>query len=220
LAATKSKLDILEAESIHILREVVAESAAKDGACAESQIAQRHGLTVWFTGLSGAGKTTISQAVATELLAGGLQVEVIDGDVIRRNLCRDLGFSKQDREENIRRIAFVSQMLTRNGIVVLVSAISPYRIAREAARKSIGHFMEVYVSTPLSVCELRDAKGLYKMARAGRLSGLTGIDDPYEAPLTPDIECSTEFESTREISSRVVANVLEHLSSRRHSQDF
>jgi adenylylsulfate kinase len=172
------------------------------------------GLTVWFTGLSGAGKTTISEAVAAELSARGLQVEVIDGDVIRKNLCSDLGFSKQDREENCRRIAFVSQLLTRNGIIVLVSAISPYRSAREAARKSIGHFIEVYVSTPLPVCERRDAKGLYKMARAGRLSGLTGIDDPYEAPLAPDIECNTEFTSTRDISSKVVAKILEHLSSR------
>ena len=127
-----------------------------DGSYAGSDVARQKGLTVWFTGLSGAGKTTICRAVATELLAHGLQVEVIDGDVIRNYLCKDLGFSKTDRDENIRRIAFVSQLLTRNGAIVLVSAISPYRAARDAARHSIGDFMEVYVNTPLSVCEVRD----------------------------------------------------------------
>ena len=138
---------------------------------------------MWFTGLSGAGKTTICRAVATELLAHGLQVEVIDGDVIRNYLCKDLGFSKADRDENIRRIGFVSQLLTRNGAIVLVSAISPYRRARDAVRHSIGDFMEVYVNTPLSVCEVRDPKLLYRKARAGKITGFTGIDDPYEAPL-------------------------------------
>ena len=171
------------------------------------------GLCVWFTGLSGAGKTTLCQAVACELLAGGLQVEIIDGDVIRRSLCSDLGFSRKDRQENTRRIAFMSQLLTRNGIVVLVSSISPYRNAREAARESIGYFFEVYVSTPLAVCESRDAKGLYQMARAGRLASFTGIDDPYEAPLAPDFECSTEFEATPSIAARVVAKILQRLSA-------
>ena len=131
---------------------------------AGSRITLRRGVTVWFTGLSGAGKTTICRAVATELLAYGLQVEVIDGDVIRKHLCKDLGFSKSDRDENIRRIAFVARMLTRNGVVVLVSAISPYCAARDEARYTIGSFVEVYVNTPLEVCELRDAKDLYKKA--------------------------------------------------------
>jgi bifunctional enzyme CysN/CysC len=183
-----------------------------DGAYAGSDVTRQQGLTVWFTGLSGAGKTTICRAVATELLAHGLQVEVIDGDVIRNYLCKDLGFSKHDRDENIRRIAFVSQLLTRNGAIVLVSAISPYRVARDAARRSIGDFMEVYVNTPLAVCEVRDPKDLYQKARAGKITGFTGIDDPYEPPLTPEIVCNTDQESTRESSSKVVAAVLQHMT--------
>ena len=179
-----------------------------------SDVTRKQGLTVWFTGLSGAGKTTICRTVATELLALGLQVEVIDGDVIRHHLCKDLGFSKADRDENIRRIAFVSQLLTRNGTIVLVSAISPYRAGRDAARRSIGDFLEVYVNTPLSVCEMRDAKLLYQKARAGKLTGFTGIDDPYEPPLEPDINCNTAEESTRESALKVVAAVLQQLSPR------
>jgi bifunctional enzyme CysN/CysC len=186
---------------------------AKDDIAAVSTVEQRNGATVWFTGLSGAGKTTICRAVATELLARGLRIEVIDGDVIRKHLCKDLGFSKADRDENIRRIAFVAKLLTRNGTIVLVSAISPYREAREEARKSIGNFIEVYVNTPLEVCELRDTKDLYQKARAGRVQGMTGIDDPYEPPLAPEVVCNTAEESLRSESLRVVERVLEHLSS-------
>ena len=145
-----------------------------DGTYAGSEVAKQKGLTVWFTGLSGAGKTTICRAVATELLAHGLQVEVIDGDVIRNYLCKDLGFSKADRDENIRRIGFVSQLLTRNGAIVLVSAISPYRAARDAVRHSIGDFMEVYVNTPLAVCEVRDPKLLLQKSARGQNHGLHG----------------------------------------------
>ena len=180
---------------------------------AGSRITLRRGVTVWFTGLSGAGKTTICRAVATELLAYGLQVEVIDGDVIRKHLCKDLGFSKSDRDENIRRIAFVARMLTRNGVVVLVSAISPYCAARDEARYTIGSFVEVYVNTPLEVCELRDAKDLYKKARAGDIHGFTGINDPYEPPLAPEIVCDTSRQNIREISAKVVAQVMGHLTS-------
>ncbi len=179
-----------------------------------SRVAQQSGLTVWFTGLSGAGKTTICRAVATELLAHGLQVEVIDGDVIRNYLCKDLGFSKEDRDENIRRIAFVAQLLTRNGAIVLVSAISPYRAGREQARQTIGNFLEVYVSTPLAVCEMRDTKDLYQKARAGKIHGFTGIDDPYEPPIKPEIVCATDHESPRESSAKVVSSVLNYLSAR------
>jgi bifunctional enzyme CysN/CysC len=174
--------------------------------------AAQGGLTVWFTGLSGAGKTTICRAVQTEMLAHRLPVEVLDGDVVRKHLCKDLGFTKQDRDENIRRIAFVSHLLTRNGIVVLVSAISPYRSSREEARRSIGNFLEVHVSAPLPVCEERDPKELYKKARAGKIQGFTGIDDPYEAPLAPEIVCRTEMESVQESSRKVVARVLQELS--------
>ncbi len=185
----------------------------RDEFTAISRVEQKRGVTVWFTGLSGAGKTTICRAVATELLASGLQIEVIDGDVIRKHLCKDLGFSKEDRDENIRRIAFVSRLLTRNGTVALVSAISPYRAARDEARKTIGDFIEVFVNTPLEVCELRDTKELYKRARAGKVQGMTGIDDPYEPPLSAEIVCDTDSQSLREISSRVVAHILEYLSS-------
>ena len=185
----------------------------RDEFTAISRVEQKRGVTVWFTGLSGAGKTTICRAVATELLAYGLQIEVIDGDVIRKHLCKDLGFSKEDRDENIRRIAFVSKLLTRNGTVVLVSAISPYRDARDEARKTIGDFIEIYVNTPLEICELRDTKELYKRARAGKVHGMTGIDDPYEPPLAAEIVCDTDSQSLREISSKVVAHILEYLSS-------
>jgi len=185
-----------------------------DESSAGSRVAQQQGLTVWFTGLSGAGKTTICRSVATELLAHGLQVEVIDGDVIRNHLCKDLGFSKHDRDENIRRIAFVSKLLTRNGAIALVSAISPYRAGRDDARRTIGNFMEVYVSTPLAVCEVRDPKELYRKARSGEIHGFTGIDDPYEPPLAPEIVCNTDQESTRESSSKVVTAVLQYLASK------
>jgi adenylyl-sulfate kinase len=187
--------------------------AGDSGDDVASRVAQQRGVTVWFTGLSGAGKTTICRAVATELLANGLQVEVIDGDVIRNHLCKDLGFSKQDRDENIRRIAFVAKLLTRNGTITLVSAISPYRAGRDLARSTIGNFVEVYVSTPLAVCEVRDPKELYLKARAGKIHGFTGIDDPYEPPLNPEIVCDTDHESTRESSLKVVSRVLAYLSS-------
>ncbi len=171
------------------------------------------GLTVWFTGLSGAGKTTICRAVETELRARGMRVEVLDGDVIRTYLCRDLGFSEKDRNENIKRIAYVAQLLTRNGVVVLVAAISPYRSSREEAREAIGSFVEVYVNAPLEVCEARDPKGLYRRARSGELEHFTGIDDPYEAPLAPEVECHTDVESAAESSGTVLAAVLRFLSA-------
>jgi len=179
----------------------------------EFRVTPQEGLTVWFTGLSGAGKTTICKAVETELLAHGLSVEVLDGDVIRKHLCKDLGFTKRDRDENIRRIAFVSQLLTRNGIVVLVSAISPYRASREEARRSIGNFLEVHVNAPLPVCEERDPKELYRKARSGKIHGFTGIDDPYEIPAAPDILCNTETESVQESSKKVVSTVLRYLNA-------
>ena len=165
------------------------------------------GLTVWFTGLSGAGKTTIGRAVEEELRALGKKCEVLDGDVVRRYLTRDLGFSKEDREENVRRIGFVSQLLTRNGVIVLVSAISPYREVREELRGAIGNFVEVYVNASLEVCECRDVKGLYKQARAGKIAHFTGIDDPYEPPLNPDVECRTGEETVGESVGKVMAKL-------------
>ncbi|AFY81050.1 adenylyl-sulfate kinase [Oscillatoria acuminata] len=171
---------------------------------------QQRGVTVWFTGLSGAGKTTISQGVEKELRSLGYQLEVLDGDIVRQNLTKGLGFSKEDRDENIRRIGFVSHLLTRNGVIVLVSAIAPYREIREEVRHRIGDFVQVYVNAPLEVCEERDVKGLYKKARAGEIKNFTGIDDPYEAPLNPDIECSTKDESEAES----IAKVLQYLKDK------
>jgi len=166
---------------------------------------EQRGATVWFTGLSGAGKTTIRMEVEKELRQRGLKVEVLDGDIVRENLTRGLGFSKEDRDENIRRIGFVSHLLTRNGVLVLVSAISPYAAIRQEVRERIGDFVEVYVNAPLSVCENRDVKGLYKRARAGEIKQFTGIDDPYEAPTNPEIECRTDLETLEESTAKVLA---------------
>jgi adenylyl-sulfate kinase len=169
--------------------------------------ASNEGLVVWFTGLSSSGKTTLSRAVYDRLAEAGHRVEILDGDVIRRELCRELGFSKQDRDENIRRIGFVANVLKRHGVIVLVSAISPYREIRQEMRNRIGHFIEVYVNAPLSICEERDVKGLYRRARAGDLKGFTGIDDPYEPPLEPEIVCRTDMESVEESAQKVVAAI-------------
>jgi bifunctional enzyme CysN/CysC len=158
---------------------------------------QHQGLTVWLTGLSGAGKSTIVQGVCMELLVRGMRAQVLDADALRQNLNRDLGFSKGDRDENVRRIGCLADLLTRQGVIVLVAAISPYRAARELVRQQIGDFIEVYVNAPLSICEERDPKGLYKKARAGTISNFTGIDDPYEEPLEPDVLINTHCETVK-----------------------
>lgn len=168
-------------------------------------MAKHRGVTVWFTGLSGAGKTTICQEVERRLREQGLAIEVLDGDVVRQNLTKGLGFSKADRDENIRRIGFVASLLTRNDVIVLVSAISPYREIREEVRAKIGDFVEVYVNAPLAVCEERDVKGLYRRARAGEIKQFTGISDPYEPPLTPEVECRTDRETLEESVAKVMA---------------
>ncbi len=164
---------------------------------------KQRGVTIWFTGLSGAGKTTITNALEEKLRAEGYPLEVLDGDVVRTNLTKGLGFSKEDRDENIRRIGFVSHLLTRNGVIVLVSAISPYRDIRDEVRQRIGDFIEVFVNAPLNVCEGRDVKGLYKRARAGEIKTFTGIDDPYEQPLNPEVECRTDQETLEESVAKV-----------------
>jgi adenylyl-sulfate kinase len=161
------------------------------------------GLTVWFTGLSSAGKSTISRAVYEKLWAMGHKVEWLDGDVMRQHLNKGLGFTKDDRDENVRRIGFVAELLTRNGVIALVSAISPYRAIRDEVRQRSGKFIEVYVHAPLEVCEQRDLKGIYRRARAGEMHGVTGIDDPYEPPLTAEVECHTDRETPGESASRV-----------------
>jgi bifunctional enzyme CysN/CysC len=170
--------------------------------------AHPRGLAVWFTGLSGAGKTTICGAVYTELLALGFRVETLDGDLIRRHMNSDLGFSRKDRDENVRRLGFLAELLVRNGVIVLVSAISPYRDVRDEVRSIIGWgFVEVYVNAPLEVCEQRDPKGLYKQAREKKLTGFTGVDDPYEPPMNPQVECKTDHESLKESTSKVVSTI-------------
>jgi adenylylsulfate kinase len=172
-------------------------------------VASHRGVTVWFTGLSGAGKTTIRMAVEQELRSQGCKVEVLDGDIVRQNLTKGLGFSKADRDENIRRIGFVSHLLTRNGVIVLVSAISPYRDIRDEVKRKIGDFVEVYVNAPLEVCEQRDVKGLYEKARAGQIKQFTGIDDPYEPPLNPEVECKTHLQTLEECVTQVLSKLQE-----------
>jgi adenylylsulfate kinase len=170
---------------------------------------KQRGVTIWLTGLSGAGKTTITQALEQKLLAEGYDIEVLDGDVVRTNLTKGLGFSKADRDENIRRIGFVANLLTRHGVIVLVSAISPYREIREEVKQKIGSFVEVFVNAPLNVCEERDVKGLYQQARKGEIKGFTGIDDPYEAPLNPEVECRTDLEELEESMAKVWDKLVE-----------
>jgi adenylylsulfate kinase len=172
---------------------------------------QPGGLTVWFTGLSGSGKTTLCNAVSDALTREGFRIEILDGDEIRKRLSKDLGYSKEDRDENIRRIGFVAELLARNGRIVLVAAISPYRAIRDEARAKIGRFVEVHVHAPLEVCEQRDPKGLYKRARRGELIGFTGIDDPYEAPLAPEVRCETDRESVEDCAAKVIAAMAHYL---------
>lgn len=176
---------------------------------------EQRGVTVWFTGLSGAGKTTICNEVERNLRTRGLKVEILDGDIVRENLTKGLGFSKEDRDENVRRIGFVSHLLTRNGAIVLVAAISPYRDIRNEVRGRIGDFVEVFVNAPLPVCEARDVKGLYKKARAGEIKQFTGISDPYELPTNPEIECRTDLESIDDSVAKVLnlLSVLNYIPS-------
>src|ERR1035441_8861139 len=162
------------------------------------------GLTIWFTGLSGAGKTTLNRAVSERLARRGMSVESLDADEIRQSLCRGLGFSRRDRDENIWRIGYVAGLLTRHGVITLVSAISPYRSTRDEVRSSIGDFVEVYVNAPVETCEHRDVKGLYRRARSGELTGFTGIDDPYEPPLHPEVECRTDRETVEESVEKIL----------------
>jgi adenylylsulfate kinase len=169
-------------------------------------MANDKGFTLWFTGLSGAGKTTISKLVETELHNRRNRLEILDGDVVRENLSKGLGFSKEDRDTNIRRIAFVADLLSRNGVPVITAAISPYREIRDEARELMGdRFIEVFVKASVEVCAERDVKGLYAKAFSGEIKEFTGVSDPYEEPLSPEIVLDTENESPEESAQKLIS---------------
>ena len=168
------------------------------------------GFTLWLTGLPRSGKSTVAGLVAGRLRSHGIeQIEVLDGDIVREGLCRDLGFSREDRTENIRRIAFVSKLLTRNGVAVIVAAISPYREDRELAREEIQSFVEVWCHASVDACAARDYKGLYEKARRGEITNLTGVNDPYEEPEDADLVLDTETEPPEDSAERVMALLRE-----------
>ena len=168
-------------------------------------MANDKGFTLWFTGLSGAGKTTISKLVEEELRQRRRRLEILDGDVVRENLSKGLGFSKEDRDTNVRRIAFVADLLSRNGVPVITAAISPYKDIRNEAREMMGdRFVEAYVKASVETCEQRDVKGLYKKAFAGEIKEFTGVSDPYEAPENPEIVCHTEQETPEESAQKLI----------------
>jgi len=172
------------------------------------------GFTLWMTGLSGSGKSTITEVLIDEFESRDIPLEVLDGDVVRENLSKGLGFSKEDRDTNIGRIAFVADLLSRNGVPVITAAISPYTETRDSARKlheGKGEFVEVFVATSLEDCEERDTKGLYAKARAGEIKGFTGIDDPYEEPENPEIRVETNDRSPED-SAKEILDYLESKS--------
>jgi adenylylsulfate kinase len=173
------------------------------------QVDRDRGVVIWFTGLSGSGKTTIAHVLEQKLADADVPIELLDGDVVRENLSKGLGFSKEDRDTNIRRIAFVAHLLQRNGVFVITAAISPYRAIREEARMMAKDFVEVYANAPLEVCEDRDVKGLYAKARAGEIKGFTGIDDPYEPPAGPEVELRTDELSVEESVQKVIEKLIE-----------
>lgn len=171
---------------------------------------EQKGFTLWFTGLSGAGKTTVAKAVEIELRARGVKVERLDGDTVRQSLTRDLGFSKEDRDKNIERVTFVAKLLSRNGIGVLAAFISPYRETRAMVARETTNFIEVFVHAPLEVCAERDVKGMYAKAFAGEIENFTGVSDPYEEPLNPDIQLNTHEETVEESVAKVLSYLEEH----------
>ncbi len=168
------------------------------------------GFTLWFTGLSGAGKSTMAKLIEASLRERGLRVEVLDGDVVRTNLSKGLGFSKEDRDINIRRIGFVCKLLSRNGVVAIAAAISPYRAVRDEVRQDVGRFVEVYVRCPLDTLVERDVKGLYKKALAGEIANFTGVSDPYEAPLNAEVTLDTDKETPEQSAARLLAWLEQH----------
>lgn len=187
-----------------------------------ASINREGGITIWFTGLPCSGKSTVAEIVARELRECGRSVELLDGDVVRTNLSKGLGFSREDRDENIRRIGFVCHLLTRNGVVAIAAAISPFRSVRDEVRLKIGSFLEIYVKCPLAVCQERDVKGMYKKALSGEIPQFTGVSDPYEEPLAPELMLSTDQESAEESARKVLrllrgAGYLPRIDSRREN---
>ena len=174
--------------------------------------------TVWFTGLSGAGKSTLASGLSAHLENLSLAHEVLDGDAVRSELCRDLGFSKEDRDENVRRIGYVAQMLNRHGVIAVVAAISPYRLARSEVRQKCSSFIEVHVDCPLSTLAARDVKGLYKKAMTGQLPHFSGVSDPYERPIRPDIYLNSA-QQTKEESLRLLVDRLQEFGCLAGCQD-
>jgi adenylylsulfate kinase len=170
---------------------------------------EQTGFTLWFTGLPCSGKSAVADGVAAILKERGLRVERLDGDVVRQDLTRDLGFSKKDRDENIRRVTFVAKLLSRNGVAVLTSFISPYRELRDRARREVTNFVEVYTRCPVEVCMKRDVKGMYEKAIRGDIKEFTGISDPYEEPLKAELVLDTDKETVEESVRKVLAKVQE-----------
>jgi adenylyl-sulfate kinase len=172
-------------------------------------MAEQKGFTLWFTGLSGSGKTALAKLLEPELRKRGLKVERLDGDIVRQSLTRDLGFSKEDRNKNIERVTFVAKLLTRNGVAVLCSFISPYITRRDKSRKEIGNFVECYVECPLETLIERDVKGLYKKALAGEIQNFTGVSDPYEAPPNPEIVVNSATQTIEESMQIILDRLVE-----------
>lgn len=170
---------------------------------------KKEGVVLWFTGLSGAGKSTLAEALTPKLRAHGKKIEILDGDVVRTHLSKGLGFSREDRDTNIARIAFVAHLLARNGVIVIVAAISPFRETRDNARALIGDFVEIHVAPPLEECIKRDVKGLYKKAIAGEIAQFTGISDPYEEPTAPELRIDTSRGSVDEGAGRILGKLRE-----------
>jgi len=187
----------------------------------EKELVANTGFTIWFTGLSGAGKSTLAEVIERRLKDQGRNVEILDGDIVRTHLSKGLGFSREDRDTNIKRIAFVCGLLTRNGVVCISAAIAPYREAREWARREIGDFVEVYLKCPIEVCRQRDVKGLYKLVDEGKIKNFTGVDDPYEEPENPELVIETDKESVGESVSRIFAKLVElgYLEGEGNSED-
>ncbi len=167
------------------------------------------GFTLWFTGLPCSGKSAVADKVAEILRERGLRVERLDGDIVRQSLTRDLGFSRKDRDENIRRVTFVAKLLTRNGVAVLTSFISPYREIRAESRREIGDFIEVYTKCSLEACIKRDVKGMYQKAMRGEIKEFTGVSDPYEEPVNPEILLETDKETLPDSAAKVLGRLVE-----------